>query len=382
MMCVVGSSMFNLEPLFLAAAAKKFLLDDNQIGWLAGIEIAGIAFASLLAPRWIPSTGYKNTAFLGLIIIIIGNSLSLFVDNYSTLLIIRFITGFGGYGIVYICGIMLLGSLKSPTRAFGLLVFINMLITATTMKLLPLLMDKNPWESIVFYLIGLSIIGLLISRTLPQRKKKELESHSNKKQISFNWHPSIILMLFAILFFSINLGAIWSFTERIGNATGLNLEDIGSYLSTSLPFQALGAMLAVGIGTRYGRIAPLVLVLFGQILGLYFIYIASPGMEWAFFAGISLWGFSWNLGIAFQLGLMSDLPDGQRILGYVPGVEAVGASLGAFIPAFFILQTDYSSVVITASIAVIISSLIFFRVLIRLKPLKIMNNQFLNIMQK
>lgn len=370
-MCVIGSAMFNLEPLFLAAAAKEFSLDASQMGWLASSEIAGIALASLLASRWIPVTGYRKAALLGLSMTIIGNLLSLMANDLSSLLLIRFITGFSGDGIVYICGIMVLGLMKNPTRAFGLLVFVNMMITAIAMKFLPTLLKEAPWEAMLGYLITMAIIGLFFSQALPDSSKKSSTKSSYNIRKTIKWNPLILFMLLAILTFSINLGAIWSFSERLGSMAGLELEEVGSYLSTSLPFQALGAIIAAWLGTRHGRIPPLVLVVVGQILGLYCLSISSAGMDWAFFAGMSLWGFSWNLGIAYQLGLVSDLPGGQKILGYVPGIEALGASLGAFIPALFIVYDDYSAVLLTASISIIISALLFFRVAIYLQITKI-----------
>ncbi len=46
---IAGSAVFNLAPVYLTDASHRLMLNDQEIGQLMGVEIAGIAIASVLA---------------------------------------------------------------------------------------------------------------------------------------------------------------------------------------------------------------------------------------------------------------------------------------------------------------------------------------------
>ena len=48
LVAMAGTAMFNLSPLYLAAAAAEHGFTDHQLGFLMSLEVAGIALASLL----------------------------------------------------------------------------------------------------------------------------------------------------------------------------------------------------------------------------------------------------------------------------------------------------------------------------------------------
>lgn len=361
---VVGASFFNLQPLFFAAAQPVFELSDAQIGGLAASELAGVALVSLWLTIFAGELNYRAIAVTGLVFIIIGNVASLFAETVWQLMSIRFLTGFLGDGVVYICAILLLGSTGSPTRLFGLLVFVNMIITAVTINLLPGLLADQLWPGLLILLAGMAVVALLfaVALTGSARSTRIFDGRAL-------CHRQAVYLLLAICAFAMNLGVVWSYAERLGARAGLGLGEISVYLSYSLPLQAGGALFAALVGTRLGRARPFALVVLCQLLAIFLLQGAAPGSQWWFFAGISLWGFSWNLGIAYLLGLVAAVDAGQRLLMLVPCMEAIGISLGPAIAAAFISDSQYSPVYITAIIALIISSGLFIRVLSRSRGL-------------
>ncbi len=351
LLAVTGSAFFNLQPLFFAAAQPLFNLTDSQIGWLAASELAGIALASLFLTLVADNYNFRVISSGGLVFMIAGNIATLLADNFIGLALIRFVTGFLGDGVVYISAILLLGRSASPTRLFGFMVFINMMVTATGLKLLPALFPDNLWPGLLFTLAGIAAIALLFTTALPGK----IRSASPGAE-SIRLSKLAIYLLLAICAFAINLGVIWSYAERLGTAAGLGLDEVSSYLSYSLPLQAIGALVAALLGSRLGIATPAMLVVLCQTTAIISLIGSSPGNEWRFFAGISLWGFSWNFGIAYLLGQAARIKSGHRLLILVPCVEAIGVAAGPAIAATMLSGDSYLAVHVTAISAIAIST--------------------------
>ena len=356
-LAVIGSAFFNLQPLFLGAAQPLFALSDSQIGWLAASELAGIAMASVLLTTVAGNYNYRVVASAGLAAIMLGNAATMFAENFAQLLVARLATGLLGDGVVYITAILLLGSSSAPTRTFGLMVFINMAFTATNMQLLPELFSDNIWQALLVFLMMIAATGLLFVIFLPG--KRHITSGN---PVINGLDRQATHLLLAVCAFAINLGVVWSYAERIGSHAGLSLDEIATYLSYSLPLQATGALLASILGMRFGNAKPMMLVVVLQLIAIGMLIKASPDDDWLFFGGISAWGFSWNLGIAYLLGQAAVMRSGLQILILVPCAEAIGVSTGPAIAAVLVNGSHYLPVYATAVAAAIVSAGLYFQV--------------------
>ena len=335
--------MFNLAPLFLAAVGDAYQLTDRQIGLLAGVEIAGFAIASFSAPRWVLKRGYRMAASIGVAGLVVGNLASLLADSFTELLVFRLFTGLLGDGLAYVAAILTLGARSNPTRAFGLLTFSNMCFTGVALIVLPQVLVDSGWWSLRLFLALLGASGVLALKYIPA--EPEIAPSRGDQVVAKPGLGSLALL--GVFFFCINLGAVWAFAERIGAATGLDIGVIGLYLGLSMPFQALGSLGAALLSTSFGRVRPLCVALFGQLLALALLGGATTGLE--YFAAVSLWGCTWNFGINYQLGQIAELPNGARLLALVPGSEAIGASIGPVIAGLLLSGSGYSPVILLAS---------------------------------
>lgn len=353
---VAGTAMFNLAPLFLAAAADRFMLDDTQIGQLISVEIAGIALASFAGLFLIPKYGCRRIASLGLAVVVIGNMLAVRVPDHSSLLVLRFFIGFCGDGMAYVAAITALGQLHNPTRGFALLSFSNMCFAGSSLALLPQVSGGTDWAIITLLIAVVALAGLFLIRGLPET----IGCAHDIAPVRILINPVNVLALVGILAFTINLGAVWGYAERIGSAAGLSIEQVGFYLGISMAFQGLGSLTAAGLSTRVDRRLLLVAVLLLQLVALYSLASVTSGP--AFVVAVSLWGFSWNIGIANLLGIIAGMSNGKGILTLAPGTEAIGASLGPAIAATMIVPGVYTPVMLLGVIAVILSISLFIMV--------------------
>jgi DHA1 family bicyclomycin/chloramphenicol resistance-like MFS transporter len=83
-----------LPALFLMG--KDFgIIDQNQMQYVIGILFLGFTFGQIFYGSLADSFGRKPTVYLGLIIFVIGNILSITAHDYSMMLLGRFLQGFG-----------------------------------------------------------------------------------------------------------------------------------------------------------------------------------------------------------------------------------------------------------------------------------------------
>lgn len=351
---ITGSSIFNLTPLFLAAADRQFQLNANSAGLLAGSELAGIAFISATTPFWLHRFDHDKLACIALLLMASGNCLSLFCHSYDQLLLSRFFIGLFGSGIVYIIAIVVLGNTGNAVKNFALLVLLQMLVSGIVLSAMPTVFQPLALIHILLFYCILAVAGLLTVRFVPARHRSTpINIHTIKSLSSLE-----LLLLAGMFLITFNLGIIWSFSERIGLSSGLSTQEIGTLLGASMLPQAFGAVLPALLGCNLGYIAPLAFALSGQLLGLLILTMAETGNS--YFLGISLWGSSsFNLGISYQLGLISRLPDNNRVLALVPGIQAIALASGPSLSALFILDDDLSSANIIAAIAAFTGSILF-----------------------
>ncbi len=83
-----------LPSLFLMG--KEFgIADQNQMQYVIGVLFLGFTFGQIIYGPLADSFGRKPTVYLGLIIFAAGNILSITAQDYSTMLLGRFLQGFG-----------------------------------------------------------------------------------------------------------------------------------------------------------------------------------------------------------------------------------------------------------------------------------------------
>lgn len=356
---IVGSLIFNLEPLFLAAATEKYQLSHQQIGFLVGSEIGGMALASMTAPFWLTRFNTCNLLYFGLLLIASGNLISIFCESFDDLLTIRFLIGFLGSGVVYVIAIVTLGNRDDAIKCFGLLVFSMMLFSGITLSILPFVILHLQLLHLLLFLSVLSMTGLLIVRFIPAQSAQAVTAAMTPHTRSLS--NKDLLALTGIFFILFNLGAIWSFSERIGFSLDLDIQEIGSLLGLSMLPQAVGAIIPVLLGSRSGYMFPLLIALTGQISGLFILSEAES--SYGYFWGISLWGGCFNFGIAYKMGLISMLPGRDRLLALAPAIQFIAIASGSSFSGLIISGNDYTPVILIAATSVFLSSILFMLLL-------------------
>ena len=341
---IAGSAVFNLAPVYLTDASHRLMLNDQEIGQLMGVEIAGIAIASVLAMVLIRFLRITTIAMTGLLVLVAGNLLTLVMTDFMTFMTARLFVGLFGAGMAYVSAILFISQHQRKVFGFALFSFSNMVATAMLLWLLPMISSHSDHQGAQLVISALGILALLCLPRLPWNLVLPSKQAINPGNI-----PSLsILGLLGLAVYTMNLGAVWTFSESILDEV-IHDENLSArILSLSIIFQALGSLAAMRLGRVFQAARMLKSVVIIQMFSM-FALASADSLLWLV-VGLGLWGASWNFGLPFILGSLAKFPSSSNHMALVPGIEALGVATGPLIASMFI-DDNVRSVVPTVGFA-------------------------------
>ena len=354
LLVVIAANFFNIEPLFLGAAAVDLGLIEREIGYIAAVEMAGLAIMGLTAPVWILRVQWRTIALLAITALIIGNLLTIFANSYLMLLVMRGFTGLFGDGLCWVLGMAVLGEAKNPDRIFGInMIGVSALAAAHFYGLPPLI---DVWQLDVIALV-LALEGLLIVPFLFWFPK------SSRKQISVSTGPAklprtvVATGLLVNLVWYISIGGFWAFVERIASNAGLSAQATGTVMSVGVLSGLLGAVAATWLADRAGRMWPLVLTFILHI-GVMLVLTGSFNVS-TFLLAMVCFNVIWFFGSAYMQGLIATADSDGRAIVLTPVCIAAGASIGPAVAGELATAMGIQAINYFAAGALVVSLIIY-----------------------
>lgn len=355
LLCVAGTSMYLILPLFVGVAADHLELSDRQVGLLASSEIAGIGLASLLAVTWQHRVSWRLAAGASLAFITAGDLLSIGATSSGSLIALRFLTGLLGEGPAYALGLACLGETREPNRTFLQLTASQVAYATTALWGLPYVVSAWGFAGMLTVFVGVAGLAAAWLFWLPSKSRKARSAPRIGGMPGSR--PALVALAFHMVFFA-GVSSIWAYVERMGNAFGLTPEDVGMALAVSTAISFVGLLLASGAGARLGRRLPLACAGIG--LGAAAAFLAAPLSLWGYVAATALFSVAWNIGVAFQLGLATELDTHGRLLVLAPAFQAGGSTLGPALAAGLLSGQGYQPVNWLGGLCCVTSFAVFF----------------------
>jgi len=349
---VISVGGFLILPLFVGAAAQKFSLSEQQIGFFASSVMAGSAISAVLAIFWIRRIDWQKAAFAALSLLLVAHSLSLFSNTFGQLVFLQFMASFGG-GAAYSLALTTLSDNRNPDRCFGFAIAAQVSFQVLGLLLLPSFIETNGLQSILTLLALMAALGLVVLRWLPRSGHATPQIPSGKTVLK----PAILLSLLGCFMFFFNVGVVWSFVERMAALEGFGAADIGQSLAIGVAFGVPGALLASWSGERFGRVGPMAL---GAATILIALYLLQGGMtSTEFLIAIILYNFGWNYSLPFQYAAVNAADASGRGVSVTPAFHGAGAAIGPSVAAFYVTADSYAAVSVVAAIAAVLSLVLF-----------------------
>jgi predicted MFS family arabinose efflux permease len=362
--CIVyplGPAAIILMPMIVGGLIDSYGFTEQQAANIASLEGLGLVFASVFAAIWIRKFSWVRALSFAFLLYAVLNVVSANLDEYTPLLVTRFLTGLAG-GNLFAVTVAALGDNREPDRAFGLAQAVQGAMMLAAFAAAPYLIQAWNVGALYYMLAAASILVMLTLFRFPAQGLNRTASAGNED--GGNNTPLIWLGLIASIIFFVNVFGFWAFVERIGQAAELPASTIGLALGISQIMTIVGALGAALASDRYGRYLPLLIVLIGQSMAL-FALIGKFGSV-TFFLSAGAFQALFVVAVSYQMGAIAKLDIKGRYLVMMTAAQGLGAAIGPAVAAAMIREgNDYSGIMLMAALLCLISTLLFLFVVYR-----------------
>lgn len=348
----ISMAAFLVLPLYAGAAAEALSLSAAQIGVLSSLVGGGSAVSSLLMMLLVRRVNWRRAARLTLGLMLLAMSLSLVIHEVWQFMALQCLAGLGA-GATYSLALTALSDRSKPDQAFGYSVAAQVAFQVVGMLAIPSLVSWGGLGSLLGMFILLELGGLALVPLLPEGGRAHEEPAAGGWL--FGW-PTM-LALGGCFFFFFNVGAVWTYVERMAVLAGFSASQIGQGLALGVATGIPGALLASWCGDRFGRLVPIALTSGGIVLA---VTLLGPGMQWAGFVGaVVVYNLCWNFSLPYQYAAVNEVDQTGRGVAAAPALHGFGAAAGPGLVAMYVTESDLTAVNWAAGSAVLASLLLF-----------------------
>ena len=324
---VAGPVISSLIPLMQASFPDQSI---SSIELIATIPNFGILIFVLLSNIFIKFLGKKNTVLLGLLIALIAGVIPVFIENYTVILVSRFMFG-AGIGLFNALAVSLITELYSGDEQASLMGLQGAMgsIGSTVMTLLVGYFTKFGWQNsfLVYAITVLPLILFTLFVTLPSKNLEADSTNQGKKTKERINATTVALMVFALLVSSLFFVVMLK-TATLLVETGIGKPETAASILGSITI--VGIVVGVFYGTIFKFIKQLVLPLGLLGMGLGFLIIMASNSVVMITVGAIIAGISFSLAAPFMFMLVGQLAP-KNSANLATGVLLVGINLGVFL---------------------------------------------------
>lgn len=324
-----------LKPLLLASYMEFWNYGAQHAAYLIAIEASATAGATALTAAFVARVDRRRTMLLALLVIALANGLSLAVSSFVTLAGARALAGLGhGAGLAIVAASI--ATFRQPDRAAGAMTMAASVAGTIMMFVIPLAQAAFGAKPIFWVMAALALPPLLFLRALPVRGDDARNVSAPQASLL---RPIVLLSLLVAAFFYLSVGAFGPFSAQLGRDAGLTYQQSGQVLGFAGVASLLGAVIAVVVGDRFGRAAPVLLSVLGASSALVALLI-FPQSPLAYLFSVPAFFFCWASVYPYLMGFASLLDPSGRVNGLFFTLSLIGFAAG---PAIGGLLTSLSA---------------------------------------
>lgn len=332
----LGALTIMIVPGFVMLIGAHAGFDDRQLGYVAAWDINATAAAIGISTFLIGRLNWRHLALAGLLLIVVGNVMTGGSHDYTSIIAARICTGLGE-GLAIAVSFAVLGRAANPDRAFGIYLVVGLTVSAAVLVLVPVLQGRFGAAAVFYGIAALTLAATALLRWLPQQSNGPSAGLDGSADVSM--HLAVAGLVGVFLYF-IAQGAVWSYFERIGAASGVEPVVIGRAMGISSFSGVGGALAAVALVTRYGRFWPLIIS--GAISALSFWMLRGHVTAAQLITAGILFNFGWNLAQPLLSGICSDADCRGRVVVAMGCIQTVGFGLGPALAAMMLRGHDFA----------------------------------------
>jgi len=347
----IGTHVFIVQPGFVQGLMEYMGFSEEAAGLLTAWEMWGIAAGTVLVMLVSNKFSWRLLTLVFIIMCVAGNALSIGNDNYSTLRLVRFLTGIGAGGIIAITFVMA-GLTARADRNFALIIVLVLSYGTVVMWAIPKIYQTIGMTGLLLFFCLFCLSGMLFLRNLPDSG----EAHADLEG-TYNYPEWLrFTSLAGILLFNLGIGIIWVFLFPVGLETGMTEQQVAGVIGISQLFGIAGALFVVFNEVRFGRLWPLMIGIVAIACSIYLLLGESSQRDfWLAICGFNL---LWNIVMPYTLSTAGDYDARGRTVSYAVALQMIGLAIGPYVATKALASGGFDAGSM-AAIAAFLASAIF-----------------------
>ena len=335
---IIGALVIFITPGFLAVIAAGTHLDNAHLGYIAAWDINAMAVTIGISTFLLTRCDWRIAVGAGLVLIALGNVITGFAASYAAIAAARVVAG-AGEGIAIGFSFAALGRASNPDRAFSIYLVAGAVVSSMLLYSMPWLITHfSPERLFLANAIAAIACGACLFFFPDGRREDDIFTAEGR----IKWGLAIAALI-GVFFYFFATGAMWSYTERIGQASGLGPDTVAQGLSLGTLAGVLGAALAGWIPSRWGRTIPLGLSGIVSLLSFQLFLGTVPATN--FIAAAVLLLFGWNFAQPLLSGLCCEADGRGRIVCAMGAIQTFGTGFGPAAAGATLHDGDFSTAI-------------------------------------
>ncbi|MGJ0383813.1 MFS transporter [Paenarthrobacter nicotinovorans] len=342
-----------IAPILAVKIASQFDLTATQVGLLFSLELGAFSLATLPAYFWLGKLDARRATYLFGGLALLGNLTSTVATNFALLLAARTFTALAA-GSVAVIALALAGKAGNPGRAFGLFIFMQVVLGAVVLSVFPAIFEPVPVSAIYVTMAILIAVSLPITQMLPA--KLSIAEHGQPTEGTAKASPvRYLVALAAVLLFYIGAAAAWTFIALPATEAGLGLDTITTTLAIATFVGLIPSLFASILGdTKYNGLI-IVVSFVGALAGIYLLIGLTAAV--AYIASSILFQFAWNLLLPYLFSMVAATNSSPRVTSTINLMAGGGLAIGPVAAGALLESTGSVEALLWASMAFIAAGL-------------------------
>ncbi len=335
-MAVIGPAVFIAQPEWVKGLTVYAGFSVQQAGSIASAEMWGMCLLTVAMTYLAPRIDWRKAFTWALLVVVVGNLITLLISGLSAFIVLRFIIGLGS-GVIVSLSFAVVGITANPDRNFGYLMIWVLLYGAVAMSAMPWLYAGMDLAGAVIFFAALSACGLPFLRFLPRSGGVPASALPTARGLSAG---QTSMALAAMLTYFLGIGTVWAYVSLMGLTTGASEQQVANGLAISQIAGIGGGLTAVVLAAHVHRALPITLAIIGGIIAMWLLGEATSSL--AFAIAVALYVYAWNVTHPYLLAAMASFDASGRVVVYAAALQMLGIAIGPILGAALISQEGYA----------------------------------------
>lgn len=284
---VAALLIVNALPALITVIASGLGWDDRALGLLASADVAGITLGSLAGVPLVRRVRLRTViiaAALALVLADIGCASS---DGKALIIAFGLAGGLAGGLILAAC--YAIYSDTHPQRNYAIFSISQMVSGFIAVTALPPLAGRCGWRSVFVAFALFSALAIPLAIPLPARAFVKA-APTPRASCDGGSQVAVWLAVAGVIAFVIGEGAVWTFIERIGAASGIPAQEVNTAVSACTLAGLLGAAVMMFPSNRLGVALPLIA---SALLSIAAVAAMRSPVPAVYIASLCAFNFAW-----------------------------------------------------------------------------------------